>query len=132
MGQLHSEPCWRWISCQRKGIRGLLEHVGDGSLVFSRFPYTQTLNLPALSYSFNLEEYFDEDEISSLATSSMETLLEETRNQLRDVLPMFEKNIADLVQDADPMHRVFLAIKGNPSPALSRVVSPFSFLKIRS
>ena len=39
---------------------------------------------------------------------------------------MFEKNIADLVQDTNPMHRVFLAIKGNPSPVLSRVLSPFS------
>ena len=27
MGQLHSEPRWRWISCQQKGIRGLPEHV---------------------------------------------------------------------------------------------------------
>ena len=54
---------------------------------------------------------------------------EETKNQLRDVLPMFEKNIADLVQDTDPMHRVFLAIKGNPSLALSRVLSLFSIFE---
>ena len=96
---------------------------------WSRFLYTQAFNLPALSYSFNLEEYFDEDEISLSATSSKETLPEETKNQLRDVLPIFEKNIADLVQDTDPMHRVFLAIKGNPSPALSRVLSPFSIFE---
>ena len=54
---------------------------------------------------------------------------EETKNQLRDALPIFEKNIVDLVQDTDPMHRVFLAIKGNPSPALSRVSSPFSIFE---
>ena len=42
---------------------------------------------------------------------------------------MFEKNIANLVQDTDPMHRVFLAIKGNPSPVLSRVLSPFSIFE---
>ena len=42
---------------------------------------------------------------------------------------MFEKNIANLVQDIDPMHRVFFAIKGNPSPALSRVLSPFSIFE---
>ena len=82
-----------------------------------------------MSYSFNLEEYLDEDDISSSATSSKETLPEETKNQLRDVLPIFEKNIADLVQDIDPMHRVFLAIKGNPSLALSRVLSPFSLFE---
>ena len=37
---------------------------------------------------------------------------------------MFEKNIADLVQDTDSMQRVFLAIKGNLSLVLSRVLSP--------
>ena len=42
---------------------------------------------------------------------------------------MFEKNIADLVQDADSMQRVFLAIKGNPSPVLSRVLSPLSIIE---
>ena len=42
---------------------------------------------------------------------------------------MFEKNIADLVQDIDSMQRVFLAIKGNPSLALSRVLSPLSIFE---
>jgi len=90
------------------------------------FSYTQALNLPARSYSFNLEEYFDEDEIRSSAISSNEALPEETRNQLRNILPIFEKNIADLVQDIDSMQRVFLAIKGDPSPALSKVLSSLS------
>ena len=85
--------------------------------------------LLALNYSFNFEEYLDEDEISSSATSSKEALPEETKNQLRDILPMFEKNIADLVQDIDSMQRVFLAIKGNPSPVLSRVFSPLSIFE---
>ena len=42
---------------------------------------------------------------------------------------MFEKNIADLVQDTDSMQRVFLAIKGNPSLVLSRVLSPLSIIE---
>ena len=42
---------------------------------------------------------------------------------------MFEKNIADLVQDTDSIQRVFLAIKGNPSPVLSRVLSPLSIIE---
>ena len=42
---------------------------------------------------------------------------------------MFENNIADLVQDTDLMQRVFLAIKGNPSPVLSRVLSPLSIIE---
>jgi len=82
-----------------------------------------------LSYSFNVEEYLDEDEISLLVTSSKAALLEETRNQQRDILSMFGKNIADLVQDIDSMRRVFLAIKGNPSPVLSRVLSPLSIFE---
>ena len=61
-----------------------------------------------------------------VTTFSKEALSEETRNQLRDILPIFKKNMADLVQYTDLMQRVFLAIKGNPSPALSRVLSPLS------
>ena len=42
---------------------------------------------------------------------------------------MFENNIADLVQDTDLMHRVFLAIKGNPSLVLFRVLSLLSIFE---
>ena len=91
--------------------------------------HLQALNSPALSYSFNFEEYIDEDEISSSATSSKEALSEETRNRLRDILPMLEKDIADLVQDADPMQRIFLAIKDNLSPDLIKVLSPLSIIE---
>ena len=42
---------------------------------------------------------------------------------------MFEKNIADLVQDADSMQRVFLAIKDNLSPDLIKVLSPLSIIE---
>ena len=87
------------------------------------------LNAPALSYSFNLEEYIDEDELSSSTTSSKEALSEETRNQLKDILPMLEKNIANLVQDADSMQRAFLAIKDNLSPFLIKVLSPLSIIE---
>ena len=52
---------------------------------------------PALSYSFNFEEYIDEDEINSSAISSKEALSEETKNRLKDMLPMLKKDIADLV-----------------------------------
>ena len=85
-----------------------------------------------MSYSFNLGEYLDEDEdeVSSSATSSKEALSEETRNRLRDVLPMFEKNIADLVQDTNSMQRVLLAIKSNPSPVLSGVLSSLSIFEV--
>ena len=50
---------------------------------------------------------------------------EETRNRLKDILPIFEKNIADLVQDTESIQKVFLTIKGDPSPALSKVLSYF-------
>ena len=42
---------------------------------------------------------------------------------------MFEKNIADLIQDIDSMQRIFLAIKGNPSLVLSKVLSPLSIIE---
>ena len=93
------------------------------------FPCTQALSLPARSYSLNLEEYFDEDEIRSSATSSSEALLEETRNWLKHMLPMLEKNVADLVQDTDSMQRVFLAVKEDPSLALSKVMSSLSIFE---
>ena len=91
--------------------------------------HLQVLNSPVLSYSFNLEEYIDEDEISSSATSSKEALSEETRNRLRDILPMLEKDIANLVQDVDSMQRVFLDIKDNLPPDIIKVLSPLSIIE---
>ena len=66
----------------------------------------------------------DEDEISSSAVSCKEAPSEETRNWLRDILPMLEKNIADLFQDADLIQRVSLAFKDNSSLVLTKVLSP--------
>jgi len=82
-----------------------------------------------LSYSFNLGEYLDEDEVSSSATSFKEALSEETRNWLRIVLPMLEKNIANLVQDVDLMQRVSLAFKGNSALVLTKVLSSLSAIE---
>ena len=82
-----------------------------------------------MSYSFNFEGYIDEDEISSSAISSKEALSEETRNRLRDILPMLEKNIVDLVQDVDLMQRVSLAFKDNSSLILTKVLSPLSIIE---
>ena len=39
---------------------------------------------------------------------------------------MLERNIADLVQDADLMRRIFLAIKDNLSPNLAKALIPLS------
>ena len=39
---------------------------------------------------------------------------------------MLEQNIADLVQDADPMKRIFLAIKDNLTPNLAAALIPIS------
>ena len=81
---------------------------------------------PALSYSFNFEEYIDEDEISSSAISSKEALSEETKNWLKDILPMLKKDIADLVQDVDPVRITFLAIKDNLTLNIAEVLTPLS------
>ena len=39
---------------------------------------------------------------------------------------MLKGNIADLVQDADPMRRIFLAIKDNLTPNLAEALVPIS------
>ena len=39
---------------------------------------------------------------------------------------MLEGNIADLVQDADPIRRIFLAIKDNLTPNLVEALIPIS------
>ena len=39
---------------------------------------------------------------------------------------MLEENIANLVQDADPMRRIFLAIKDNFTPNLVEALIPIS------
>ena len=39
---------------------------------------------------------------------------------------MLERNIADLVQDADPMRRIFLAIKENLTPNLAEALISIS------
>ena len=45
---------------------------------------------------------------------------------------MLEKNIADLVQDADSMQRVSLAFKDNSSPVLTKVLSSLSFIEYQA
>ena len=42
---------------------------------------------------------------------------------------MLERNIADLVQDADPMRRIFLSIKDNLSPDLAKALIPLSSIE---
>ena len=45
---------------------------------------------------------------------------------------MFEKNIADLVQDTNSMQRVLSTIKSNPSSVLSRVLSSLSIFEVQA
>ena len=42
------------------------------------------------------------------------------------MLPMLERNIADLVQDADPIRRIFLTIKKGLPPNLAKALIPLS------
>ena len=86
----------------------MINRVKPSNQVFS---CTQASNLTAQSHSLNFEEYFDEDEIRSSATSPSEALSKETRKRLRHILPMLEKDIADLIQDTDSMQSL-LGYKG--------------------
>ena len=45
------------------------------------------------------------------------------------MLPMLERNIANLVQDADPMRRIFLAIKDDLPPNLAEALISLSNIK---
>jgi len=42
---------------------------------------------------------------------------------------MLEKDVADLLQDVDPMRRIFLAIKDNLSPDLIEALTPLSIIE---
>jgi chromosome segregation ATPase len=79
-----------------------------------------------LSYSFNFEEYIDESEISSSTIPFQGILTDLTKNRLRDMLPMLEREITNLVQDADPIRRIFLSIKDNLAPSLAEALTPMS------
>lgn len=86
------------------------------------------MNLPALRYSFNLEEYIDDSDVSSVA-APQGVLSEETQKWLMDMLLMLEKDLAGLVQDADPIKRILLAIKDDLTPGLFEALSPMSNIK---
>ena len=85
---------------QKRYCLSLTIHLIINSFVISNktpFVHIYALNSLALSYFFNFEEYIDEREISSSDISSQEILLDETKNRLKDMLLMLERNIADLV-----------------------------------
>ena len=42
------------------------------------------------------------------------------------MLPMLERSIANLVQDADPMRRIFLTVKKDLPPNLAETLIPLS------
>ena len=45
------------------------------------------------------------------------------------MLPILKRNIADLVKDADPIRRIFLAIKDDLPPNLAKALIPLSNIK---
>lgn len=45
------------------------------------------------------------------------------------MVPHLEKNIADLVEDANPIREIFLAIKNELSPELLEVLLPASYIE---
>jgi len=73
---------------------------------------------PALSYSFNLEEYKEEDEIGLQSKLPQASLPDTIQNRLKELLSLLEKNITNLVQDVEPIRRTFLAIKDQLQPNL--------------
>ena len=81
----------------------------------------------ALSYSFNLEEYLEDEEISSHA--KLPSISELIQNRQKKLPPLLEQNIADLVQDAEPIRKIFMAIKDQLQPNLLEALNQAANIK---
>lgn len=64
-----------------------------------------------MSYSFNLKEYIEEGEISLSITQGQASMSDTTKNRLSELLQLLDKDIANLVQDAEPIRQVLSGIK---------------------
>ena len=84
---------------------------------------------PSLSYSFNLEEYIEEDEIGLQSKLPQASLPDTIQNRLKELLSLLEKNITNLVQDVEPIRRTFLAINDQPQPHLLEALAQVANIK---
>lgn len=89
-------------------------------------------NSPSLrAFSFNIKDYIEEGEVSSSAiqTHQEASLADTVKDWLQEMLPYLEQNIADLVQNAEPIWRAFLAIKNELDQDLFDALSPVAYIE---
>lgn len=87
---------------------------------------------PLSAFSFNIEDYIEEGEVSSSAILFRQEeviLADAVKDWLREILPYLEQDIADLVQNAEPIRSIFCSIKSELSPELFDDLSPVSYIK---
>ena len=87
---------------------------------------------PLSAFSFNTEEYIEEDEVSSsvvLPRQEEIILADAVKDWLREILPYLEQDIFNLVQNAEPICNIFRCIKNEPSPELFDALSPVSYIE---
>ena len=82
--------------------------------------------------SFNIKDYIEEGEVTSLAVQTHQeetTLVDAVKDRLQEILPYLEQDIADLVQNAEPIRNAFLAIKGELNEELFDALSPVAYIE---
>jgi len=82
--------------------------------------------------SFNIKDYIEEGEVTSLAVQTHQeetTLVDAVKDRLQEILPYVEQDIADLVQNAEPIRNAFLAIKGELNEELFDALSPVAYIE---
>ena len=70
--------------------------------------------------------------MSSLNSSAQQTttdLADEVKNQLQNMLAFLNKDIIELVQDAEPIRNILQTIKGQLTPELESAIIPTAYIE---
>lgn len=65
------------------------------------------------------------------AIPSQGVLIDDTKNQLTTMSAMLEKDIVDLVQDADSVRKIFLAVKNSLPSNLAKALAPVLIIETK-
>lgn len=96
------------------------------------FKFLQAQNSRSLSiFSFNIKDYIEEEEVSSWAPEAHQEkiLADVVKDQLLEMLPHLEQNIAALVQNTEPIQGIFRAIKNDLNQDFFDALSPVAYIE---
>lgn len=81
----------------------------------------------------DIEDYLGESEVNSENASAQQIeaapLADTLKNQLQSMLTHLEKDVVELVQDAEPILNIFRVIKSQLSPELLLAISPAAYIE---